>query len=165
MGASPRYIRSLAQQAPTISLAVSLHGATQELREELLPSAAAAANIDELKEALRYHSATTNRTTMLEYLLIAGVNDTPEALRALISFCHDQPFYINLIPYNPTAAGDMKKYEAPSHDRVQEWADVLRRYAKVHVRWSTMSGRQSSAACGQLVVDTTRRKELKLKSG
>lgn len=163
VGASPRYIRLLAVQAPSISLAVSLHGATQELREELLPSAARSANFEELSDALQFFAVTTNRTIMLEYLLIAGVNDTPHALQSLVHWLqkssHDRSsssfFYVNLIPYNPTAAGAAREYQAPSHDQVLHWADTLRPHAKVHVRWSTMSGRTTFAACGQLAMAAT----------
>lgn len=158
VGASPRHIRLLADHAPTISLAVSLHGATQALRQALLPSAAAAADISDLKAALTYYTEITGRTVMLEYLLIAGVNDTPEALLALMDMCKDKnpSCYINLIPYNPTIAGTARQYQSPSRAQVQAWADALQPYGKVRVRWSTVSGRRTGAACGQLITPRAR---------
>ena len=104
VGATPHRIRLLADEAPTVSLAISLHGATPELRTRLMPSTAP---LPELAAALDYHARTTGRGAMVEYLLMDGVNDSDAACAALVDFCQAraQPPYVNLIPYNPTAAG------------------------------------------------------------
>ena len=72
VGASPDRIRRLADEAPKVRLALSLHSATAPLREQLIPSAT---GLPELASALDYHATTTRCGLMVEYLLIEGVND------------------------------------------------------------------------------------------
>ena len=86
VGASPERIRRLADEAPRVRLALSLHGASQPLREELIPSAASC-QLPELCAALDYHARTTRCGLMVEYLLIAGVNDRLVDADELAAFC------------------------------------------------------------------------------
>jgi adenine C2-methylase RlmN of 23S rRNA A2503 and tRNA A37 len=174
VGATPARIRALADDAPDVCLALSLHGATGELREQLIPSSKAIgrqhggdAGLEELGKALDYHRAKTGRGTMIEYLLIHGVNDGEESAHALGRFCvarrgHDAPTeggknnvgYVNLIPYNPTIAGANFGYEAPSKDEIDQFATVLRNSYDVRalVRWSSADGQDANGACGQLAL-------------
>lgn len=94
---------------------------------------------------------------MLEYLLIDGVNDDAEALRALVSFADSGSFYVNLIPYNPTIAGDREGYKTPSDANIVRFHKGLVE-SGIHsrVRWSTSAGRGANGACGQLVVDSAK---------
>jgi 23S rRNA (adenine2503-C2)-methyltransferase len=154
VGASPDYIRLLADEAPQISLAVSLHGATQELRETLMP-ATRRAPLVELEAALDYHAAMTGMGAMVEYLLIDGVNDDDEAASELTRFCvrRRQKPYVNLIPYNPTIAGIEFGYQTPSDDAVHTFHERLQLAGITsHVRWSSAAGRDTDAACGQLAL-------------
>lgn len=91
---------------------------------------------------------------MLEYLLIEGVNENTEALQALISFASGGSYYVNLIPYNPTVAGERLGYKTPSDAAIFDFHNALIE-SGIHsrVRWSTEAGRGASGACGQLVVD------------
>jgi adenine C2-methylase RlmN of 23S rRNA A2503 and tRNA A37 len=89
VGASASRIRRLADEAPRVRLALSLHAATQGLREELIPSARAVP-LSALGEALDYHARVTGVGACIEYLLIAGINDTPEHADALASFCKER---------------------------------------------------------------------------
>ncbi len=73
-GRSPERIRWLADEAPKVRLALSLHSATQPLRQQLIPSAT---SMPELTSALDYHSQTTRCGLMVEYLLIEGQHGAP----------------------------------------------------------------------------------------
>jgi len=162
VGVSPHHIRRLAMEAAPISLALSLHGATQELRSQLMPATAAqpSSSLTELEAALDYHAAKTGRGAMLEYLLIDGVNDSAEASAALVDFCRRrkrQPTYVNLIPYNPTLAGLPLGYQTPSDAAVNAFHERLllqegRGIIQSHVRWSSAAGRDAEGACGQLAL-------------
>jgi 23S rRNA (adenine2503-C2)-methyltransferase len=154
VGASPHHIRQLADEAPQISLAISLHGATQQLREALMPSSKRA-SLAELEGALDYHAETTGSGVMVEYILIHGVNDDAEAAAALTSFCLNrrQKSYVNLIPYNPTIAGAEFGYLTPSDKTIRAFHERLRSAGiKSHVRWSSAAGRDADGACGQLAL-------------
>lgn len=89
VGGSAGRIRRLADEAPRVRLALSLHAATQQLREELIPSARAVP-LDALGEALDYHARETGAGACLEYLLIAGLNDQPDHADALAAFCRER---------------------------------------------------------------------------
>ena len=153
VGASPHHIRLLANDAPQISLALSLHGATQELRQRLMPQTAL---LEDIEAALDYHSEKTGQSIMMEYLLIDGVNDSSEAADALVRFCQarlQMPF-VNLIPYNPTIAGVANGYNTPSDDQINRFHNsLLKKGIRSIVRWSSATGRGIGGACGQLVVE------------
>lgn len=156
VGVAPDKIRALARRAPNVHLAISLHGASAALREQLVPASKLSPPLPELEAALDDHAATTGREFMIEYLLIDGVNDTPAALQDLIAFCHrrSSPPYVNLIPYNPTLAGSAMDFTSPSDDSVNEFHQgLLQEGIRCYVRWSSAAGRDANAACGQLVVE------------
>jgi 23S rRNA (adenine2503-C2)-methyltransferase len=99
-------IRRLTAERRPISLAVSLHAATQEGRLALLPPAAKAWPLDELMDACRDYSAALDRHIFFEWTLIAGHNDTPEDASALGHLLATQRAHVNLIPLNPTDGYD-----------------------------------------------------------
>lgn len=68
-------MRTLAADAPGISLALSLHAATQETRLKLVPSSAAY-SVEKLMSAVDDYTAAANRSVMIEFILIANLNDT-----------------------------------------------------------------------------------------
>ena len=157
VGASAQKIKALADEAPQVCLALSLHSAIQRSREVLIPSAMSS-HIDELGCALDYHAKKSGRGSMLEYLLIDGVNDSNEEVDALVDFClqREGSVYVNLIPYNPNLAGDDFGYKTPSDDRINAFHDKLKESGvKALVRWSTANGRDANGACGQLALSST----------
>lgn len=169
VGASPARVRQLADEAPTVRLALSLHAAKQGLRASLMP-AARATPLDELVGALDYHASATGAGLMVEYLLIAGVNDTPSDADALAAFCNDRAAaggsgYCNLIPYNPTVAGDAFGYLSPTDDAVRAFHARLRDSHGISalVRWSSATGRDVAGACGQLVCGDARNRKVERK--
>lgn len=89
VGGCAARIRRLADEAPRVRLALSLHAATQPLREQLIPTARGVP-LSALGEALDYHACATGAGACLEYLLIAGVNDEIEHADALADFCRER---------------------------------------------------------------------------
>src|SRR5512142_1124824 len=88
-----------------IRLALSLHAADERLRSQLMP-----VNdrypLHDVLGVCRRHVAATNRRVFVEYVMLRGVNDSPEQARALAALLGPQEFKVNLIPYNPTGMYD-----------------------------------------------------------
>lgn len=156
VGSSAQKIKALADEAPQVCLALSLHSAIQSSREKLIPSALSI-SLDELGDALDYHAKKSGRGSMVEYLLIDGVNDSNTEVDTLAKFClkREGNVYVNLIPYNPTRAGDNFGYQTPPDERISEFHDKLKAAGvKALVRWSTQNGRDANGACGQLAISS-----------
>src|SRR5947207_3298192 len=88
-----------------IRLALSLHAPDDELRSRIMPVNEKYPLRDVLAECRR-HYAATNRRVFVEYVLLDGVNDSPEQARALAAVLGGEGFKVNLIPYNPTGMYD-----------------------------------------------------------
>ncbi|NNE43749.1 MAG: 23S rRNA (adenine(2503)-C(2))-methyltransferase RlmN, partial [Gemmatimonadetes bacterium] len=124
---------------------VSLNATTQEQRARLMPRAAKTSIPELLKAAARYAKQVNDRVT-IEYVLMAGVNDSNEDADRLARLLKNGPYKINVIPYNPGAGAGL---ERPSKERVDAFAKRLWPQAPVvTVRWS--QGPDIAAACGQL---------------
>jgi 23S rRNA (adenine2503-C2)-methyltransferase len=138
-------IRLLAEHHLQVTLAVSLHGSNQKLREKLIPSAQNY-RFDELMEECREYVKITGRRLSVEYILLAGVNDLPEHAAELADNLRGFQCHVNLIPYNPIQEAD---YERPSDYRIKVFTEALKaRHIAVSVRYSR--GLDADAACGQL---------------
>ena len=135
-------------------LAVSLHAPTQELREQIMPGAARLP-LDELMAQLRLYPLKTREYITFEYLLLEGVNDSPDHARALarlVSQIGQHRAKLNLIVYNGVAGS---AFRAPSEARVLAFERVLwDKQVTAIVRAS--KGRDIDAACGQLAARDTR---------
>ncbi|NOT02209.1 MAG: 23S rRNA (adenine(2503)-C(2))-methyltransferase RlmN [Phycisphaerales bacterium] len=141
----PKQMKRLADEKLQITLALSLHAPTDELRARLIPWAASI-TIDSLVEAANYYFDRTGREITLEYVLLAGVNDLPEQARQLATVARRMRSNINLIRYNPV---DGLPYERPSAEASTRFQQILRdRGLNVHLRRSR--GRDIDGACGQL---------------
>jgi 23S rRNA (adenine2503-C2)-methyltransferase len=126
-----------------IRLALSLHAPDDELRSRLMPVNDRYPLADVLSECRR-HAARTRRRVFVEYVLLAGVNDSPEQARLLAGLLGPDDFKVNLIPYNPTGL-----FTGSSRDRVASFKSVLDR-ARVPATVRLTRGRDIEAACGQL---------------
>jgi 23S rRNA (adenine2503-C2)-methyltransferase len=126
-----------------IRLALSLHAPDDELRSRIMPVNAKYPLADVLAECRR-HVAKTNRRVFVEYVMLRGVNDSPQQGRALASLLGRDDFKVNLIPYNPTGM-----YDGSSRDRIAAFRAALER-AHVPVTVRLTRGRDIEAACGQL---------------
>jgi 23S rRNA (adenine2503-C2)-methyltransferase len=126
-----------------IRLALSLHAPDDELRSRIMPVNDRYPLADVVAECRR-HAAATNRRVFVEYVMLAGVNDSPEQARALADLLGRDHFKVNLIPYNPTGL-----YDGSSRERIAAFRAVLDR-SRVPATVRLTRGRDIEAACGQL---------------
>ena len=130
------------------NLAVSLHAATEEQRAAIVPPSKKYTMRDVIDACKRFPLAKRRRI-MFEYVMLAGVNDSPEDARRLVKVLSGVKAKVNLLPLN-AAAGI--PYDRPSDERVNAFAKILAdRGLMVSVRKSR--GRDIRAACGQLIVE------------
>src|SRR5207249_10156045 len=116
-------IRELANESTQFRLALSLHGATDEVRSRIMP-VNRKYPLKVLLEACDYYVAKKRRMTF-EYILIAGVNDTDEQARELAKIARRLSAKINLIPYN-TVEG--LEWSRPSRARQEKFQSILRQH-------------------------------------
>ena len=136
-----------AQRFPNVNLALSLHSVDQDVRRSIIPLAGKY-QLPELKRAIAEVNRLQKRPAMLEYLMLADVNDSPEQAQALAAWVQDLNVHINLIPFNPIA--DAPHLQASSPEVIRQFSDMLKQAGlKVTTRYSL--GNDISAACGQLV--------------
>ncbi len=141
----PGQIRRLAAAQLQVTLAVSLHASSQALRSQLIPSARQYPLPILLQECQVYVAATGRRVTF-EYVLLAGVNDSPAQALELAQHLRGFQSHVNLIPYNPISEVD---YQRPNSRQIQAFMDALKRqHIAASVRRSR--GLERDAACGQL---------------
>ena len=135
-----------------VMLAISLHAARDELRDELVPINRKHP-IAELLEACRtYPGASNARRITFEYVMLKGINDTLADARELVRLLRGIPAKINLIPFNPWPGSD---YECSDWEQIELFAELINRagYASP-IR--TPRGRDILAACGQLKSESQR---------
>jgi 23S rRNA (adenine2503-C2)-methyltransferase len=96
-----------------------------------------------LAECRRYVELR-RRKVFVEYVMLAGVNDSPADARALASVLEPRSFKVNLIPYNPTGL-----YDGSSREAIERFKGVLER-ARIPATVRLTRGRDIEAACGQL---------------
>jgi 23S rRNA (adenine2503-C2)-methyltransferase len=137
-------IKKLAEEPLQVNLAFSLHATNDRLRDGLIPMNKKY-GLRKILEALEYYIARTGRRVMVEYLMIAGINDRPEHARELIKlFSNKKLFYINLIKYHKT------KDFLPSHEKtIKEFMDYLNKNGLTTTRRYSF-GESILGACGQL---------------
>ncbi len=140
-------IRRLGDETP-VKLAISLNATTDAQRDVLMPINRRWP-IAELLAACREFPMRNGRRITFEYVLLGGVNDTPEDARRLAGLLRGIPAKVNLIPYN---ANPGLPFVAPPPERVVEFQEALAtRHLTVVVRKNR--GRDISAACGQLAAE------------
>lgn len=143
-GVVPEIVRAGAEIGS--SLAISLHGTTDEIRNKLVPLNKKYP-IAELLEACRNYPGSSNaRRITFEYVMLKGINDTKADAKRLVQLLNGIPAKVNLIPFNPWPG---TKYECSEWDVIEAFAEILNNagYASP-VR--TPRGRDIMAACGQL---------------
>lgn len=152
-------IRRLAQRALPVTLAVSLHAANDELRDELVPINRRYP-IDELIPAAQSFVDVNNRRLSFEWAMIDGVNDRPRDADELAGLCRRlRPWaHVNLIPLNPTPGWPTT---GSPPERVREFRDRLRDHG-INVTVRRNRGTDIDAACGQLAarVEVTSRHDV-----
>jgi 23S rRNA (adenine2503-C2)-methyltransferase len=143
VGWVPGLTRFVEDVTEPIRLALSLHSADPELRSELMPVNDRYPLAD-VVALCRAHWERTNRRVFVEYVMLAGVNDSPAQARLLASLLGRDAFKVNLIPYNPTGL-----YDGSSRDAIAAFKGVLDR-ARIPATVRLTRGRDIAAACGQL---------------
>jgi 23S rRNA (adenine2503-C2)-methyltransferase len=153
VGVVPGILR-LAEAHPSVGLALSLNATTNDVRETLMP-VTRKYPIETLVSAMETYTKASRRRVTLEYVLIRGLNDTPEDAERLGRIAERFPSKLNVIPFNPSP---MFPYERPPEDEVDAFARRLWPYrTTVTVRYS--KGLDILAACGQLGYDQVQGKE------
>jgi 23S rRNA (adenine2503-C2)-methyltransferase len=145
-------IRQLADQPLQIRLAVSLHGASDDVRGRIMP-VNRKYNLSALLDACRYFTSRKKQRITFEYILIAQVNDSDEQARQLAKHARALEAKVNLIPYNKVEGLD---WTQPSQDRQKKFLAALRA-AGVRATLRREKGDDIAAACGQLRLQTQHR--------
>jgi len=149
-GLAPQ-IRKLAEEPLQIRLAVSLHGATDEVRNRIMPINRRY-NIETLLSSCDYYKAYKKQRITFEYILISGVNDSDEQARLLSRHAHRLSAKVNLIPYNSVSG---LPWTRPSEKRQEKFLSVLRAEG-IPATLRREKGHEIDAACGQLRLQTER---------
>ena len=142
-------IDKLADEPMQVKLALSLHAPDDELRTRLMP-VTKRYPISELMQACRRYREKTRRRVFVEYLLLAGVNDSTQQARQLVALLGKGgpgAFHVNLIAYNPTGT----EYVAADDAAVRRFRGELEKGA-IGTSYRVSRGRGIEAACGQLVM-------------
>src|SRR5438105_5830367 len=139
-------IRKLSQEPLQVNLAISLHAPTDELRNSTMP-VNRKYPLQELLAACKDYIAATRRQVTFEYVLLAGVNDTPEHARLLAELLAplEQFAHVNCIPVNATSAN----YRTPGPDAIRTFRNILFEHG-VSNSVRAERGDDIAAACGQL---------------
>ena len=138
-------IRQLAEKKLQLTLSVSLHAPTDEIRNTIMPVNKAYPT-EELLEACRDYYAQTGRRISFEYAMIDGVNDTPQHARTLLRRLKGLPAHMNLIPLNHVEESPLKP---SSHKAVMYFQKILEDGGVPATVRRTLGG-DIDASCGQL---------------
>ncbi len=143
-GIVPR-IRQLADEKLQITLALSLHAATQEKRRALMPIAAKY-ELAQVMEACDDYFEKTGRRMTFEYSLVGGVNDTDGDAAQLVRLLKGKNCHVNLIPVNPIRERDYVQSARPAVEAFQKRLEQQ----GISVTVRREMGRDIDGACGQL---------------
>jgi 23S rRNA (adenine2503-C2)-methyltransferase len=149
-GLAPQ-IRKLADEPLQFRLAISLHGATDETREKIMPINRKYP-LRELTAACEYYQHKKGRLITFEYILIAGINDNLDQVRPLAALARRLNAKVNLIPYNRVEG---LSWERPGDEAQDAFLKALEK-EKVTATLRREKGHDIDAACGQLRLKTER---------
>ena len=138
-------IDELAQKKLQISLAISLHGPTDEIRDRIMP-VNKAYPVDVLMEACRRYYAATSRRIHFEYAMIQGLNDSETNARQLLKLLKGLPAHVNMIPLNHVEESPLKP---SSRAAVLRFQKILEEGGVTATVRRTLGG-DIDASCGQL---------------
>jgi len=143
-GIIPR-IEMLAGEKIPVTLAISLHAARDELRDVLVPINKKYP-VNDLVAAANGYAVKAGRRVSYEWVLLAGVNDTPRDAKELGKLLRHKLAHVNLIPFNPV---DGTPYAAPARRDVLRFKEAVAAEG-LNVTVRDNRGREADAACGQL---------------
>ena len=138
-------IEKLGRENLKVNLAISLHGASDEVRSRLMP-VNRAWNLEALMSALRRYPLAPRQRVFFEYVLLDGVNDSPDDAQRLVRLLRNVRAKVNLIPFNDWPGSEFRR---PPLARILGFQSILLEAGvTTTVRWSR--GEDIGAACGQL---------------
>lgn len=140
-----KMIKKMADDEVKFKLAVSLHSAVEEIRNEIMPFTKSFP-LPELKEALEYWYKKTKSKVTYEYVVWKGINDDKKSIDALVKFCKYVPCKVNLIEYNPIDDG---MFQQASEQAINNYISALEKN-NIVVKVRRSRGKDIDAACGQL---------------
>lgn len=140
-----KMIKKMADDGVKFKLAVSLHSAIEEIRNQIMPFTKNFP-LTELREALQYWYSKTKSKVTYEYVVWKDINDDQKSIEALVKFCKHVPCKVNLIEYNPIDDG---KFQQASDNAIDNYIQALER-ANIVVKVRRSRGKDIDAACGQL---------------
>jgi 23S rRNA (adenine2503-C2)-methyltransferase len=141
-------IRRLAEDPMPLRLALSLHAADEALRSELMPVNDRFA-LGDVLAACRDYYAAKRRMVFVEYVMLAGVNDSFAQARELAEALDPRMFKVNLIPFNPSGS----PFDGSSPKAIEAFRAELERHG-VGATVRLTRGRDIAAACGQLAAQS-----------
>jgi len=142
-------IAALGALEPRPLLAISVNATTDAQRAELMPINRRYP-LAELRAALERYPVRSRERITVEYVLLAGINDTPDDARRLSDFCLGFPHQINLIPFNEHGSSE---FRAPPEAAIETFTRALLDHRPSILTVRRSRGRDVGAACGQLVVE------------
>ena len=140
-----KMIRRLADDEVKFNLALSLHAADDEKRDEIMPINEQN-NLSAIMDSLEYFYQKTKNKISYEYIAFQNFNDSLGDAANLFKLCSRFPVKVNVIEYNPI---DGAEFEKSSEDRIDLFAQYLRK-RKVMITVRRSRGKDIDAACGQL---------------
>jgi 23S rRNA (adenine2503-C2)-methyltransferase len=143
-GLIPR-IEQLGEEGLSVTLAISLHAARDELRDVLVPINRKYP-VNDLVGAAQAYATKTGRRVSYEWVLLAGVNDTEKDAKELGRLLRRKLAHVNLIPFNPVEG---TPYRAPERSAISRFKQMVEAQG-LNVTLRDTRGREADAACGQL---------------
>ena len=153
-GVVPGIEKVLLEKIP-IELAISLHSAINEKRDQIIPINKNFP-LEDLAAVLVEYQKQTKRRITFEYILIDKFNISEEDANALADFIHQFDHVVNLIPYNEV---DGVEHERPSMKKIERFYNYLKNVRKVNVTLRQEKGSDIDGACGQLRQRSKEKKE------
>ena len=141
----PKMIKKMADDEVKFKLAVSLHSAVEEIRNEIMPFTKNFPLTD-LRESLEYWYRKTKSKITYEYVVWKGINDDKKSIDALVKFCKYVPCKVNLIEYNPIDDGI---FQQASEEATNAYIAALEKN-NIVAKVRRSRGKDIDAACGQL---------------
>jgi len=132
-----------------VNLAISLHAPNDEIRNKIMPISKAY-KLNELMDTIKLYIKKTNRRVTFEYIMLDGINDSPDNAKELASLLKGLNCYVNLIPYNETENIAFKRSKKV---QILAFYDILKK-SNIAVTIRREFGGKVDAACGQLRAKT-----------
>jgi 23S rRNA (adenine2503-C2)-methyltransferase len=140
-----KMIHKLADDGAKFNLALSLHAANDDKRDQIMPINESN-KLESLHEALLYFYKKTGNRPTLEYIVFDNFNDSEQDAKELVTFARKLPTKINLIEYNPIDGGEFQNVK---DNNLKKFIQILE-YNKLIVNVRRSRGKDIDAACGQL---------------